>query len=156
MTQVVTVSASTAAYAAEPLKASARVSGSSPVQETMHALTQEARKTDGLRHHERMNVVGPPALALFFLTAGQQSKQMQQVTLQQAEDAYFDGNHEQEAEALDEDGANEQAGNEQDAEEQSTDEQSADEQSTAEENTGEEFFEFQSEILALPAPETSP
>lgn len=72
MVQVVTVSANTAAYAAEALKPSARVSGVSPSEKTVHALAVEARKSGDFEQRALMNVVQPPALALFFLTAERQ------------------------------------------------------------------------------------
>jgi hypothetical protein len=85
MVQVVTVSANTAAYAAEPLKASARVSGSSPSEQTVKALAAQARKSGDLQQKVLMNVVQPPALALFFLTAEQQP----QSTLDMARQEYM-------------------------------------------------------------------
>ncbi|MGV3552843.1 hypothetical protein [Rhizobium sp.] len=72
MVQVVTVSANTAAYAAEVLKPSARVSGMSPSEKTVHALAAEARKSGDYEQKALLNVVAPPALALFFLTAEKQ------------------------------------------------------------------------------------
>lgn len=72
MVQVVTVSANTAAYAAEALKPSARVSGVSPSEKTVHALAAEARKSGDYEQLALTNVVQPPALALFFLTAERQ------------------------------------------------------------------------------------
>jgi hypothetical protein len=85
MVQVVTVSANTAAYAVEPLKASARVSGSSPSEQTVKALAAQARKSGDLQQKVLMNVVQPPALALFFLTAEQQP----QATLDMARQEYL-------------------------------------------------------------------
>jgi hypothetical protein len=98
MVQVVTVSANTAAYAAEPLKASARVSGSSPSEQTMKALAAQARKSGDLQQKVLMNVVQPPALALFFLTAEQQP----QTTLDVARQEYILNAGEDEAMAEDE------------------------------------------------------
>jgi hypothetical protein len=72
MVQVVTVSASTAAYAAEALRPSARVSGVSPSEKTVQALAMEARKSGDFEQLALTNVVQPPALALFFLTAERQ------------------------------------------------------------------------------------
>jgi hypothetical protein len=72
MVQVVTVSASTAAYAAEALKPSARVSGVSQSDKTVHALAAEARRSGDFEQRALLNVVAPPALALFFLTAEKQ------------------------------------------------------------------------------------
>jgi hypothetical protein len=72
MVQVVTVSANTAAYAAEALRPSARVSGVSPSDKTVQTLAAEARKSGDFEQRALMNVVQPPALALFFLTAERQ------------------------------------------------------------------------------------
>lgn len=72
MVQIVTVSANTAAYAAEALRPSARVSGVSPSEKTIHALAAEARKSGDFEQKALANVVQPPALALFFLTAERQ------------------------------------------------------------------------------------
>ncbi|MCB1446202.1 MAG: hypothetical protein KDJ87_10520 [Rhizobiaceae bacterium] len=86
MISVVTVSANTAAFAAEPLKPSARVSGMSPSEKTVHALAAEARKSGDYERQAMLNVVQPPALALFFLTAERQPDS----TLQQAYREYLD------------------------------------------------------------------
>lgn len=72
MVAVITVSANTAAYAAETLKPSARVSGASPSEKTVHALAREAEKSGDFEQRALLNVVQPPALALFFLTAERQ------------------------------------------------------------------------------------
>jgi len=72
MVQIVTVSANTAAYVAEALKPSARVSGVSPSEKTVHALAAEARKSGDYEQLALTNVVHPPSLALFFLTAEKQ------------------------------------------------------------------------------------
>jgi len=72
MVAVVTVSAHTAAYAAETLKPSARVSGASPSEKTVHALAREAEKSGDFEQRALLNVVQAPALALFFLTAQKQ------------------------------------------------------------------------------------
>lgn len=72
MVQILTVSANTAAFAAETLKPSARVSGVSPSEKTVQALAAEARKSGDFEQQALLNVVQPPALALFFLTAERQ------------------------------------------------------------------------------------
>ena len=84
MVQVVTVSAATAAYAAEALRPSARVSGVSHSDKTVQALAAEARKSGDYEQIALTNVVQPPALALFFLTAEQQPDQ----TLKHAQQEY--------------------------------------------------------------------
>lgn len=85
MVAVVTVSAHTAAYAAEALKPSARVSGASPSEKTVHALAREAEKSGDFEQRALLNVVQPPALALFFLTAERQPDG----TYQQAHERYL-------------------------------------------------------------------
>lgn len=85
MVQVVTVSANTAAYAAEALKPSARVSGVSPSEKTVQALAAEAEKNGDFAQRALMNVVQPPALALFFLTAERQPDN----TLRRAQQEYY-------------------------------------------------------------------
>jgi hypothetical protein len=72
MVQIVTVSANTAAYAAEGLKPSARVSGVSQPEKAVHALAAEARKSGDPEQRALLNVVQPPSIALFFLTAEKQ------------------------------------------------------------------------------------
>ena len=86
MVQVVTISANTAAYALEPLRASARISGSSPSEQTTKALAEQARKSGDLQQRALMNVVLPPSLALFFLTADQHQPQS---TLDMARQEYL-------------------------------------------------------------------
>ena len=86
MVQVVTVSANTAAYALEPLRANARVSGSSPSEQTTKALAEQARKSGDLQQRVLMNVVLPPSLALFFLTADHHQPQS---TLDMARQEYL-------------------------------------------------------------------
>jgi hypothetical protein len=136
MTQIVTVSAATAAYATEGLKPSARISGAMQTQETTQAQVLEARRADTLRHDQMNSIVGPPAIALFFLTAGERGRLMQQTTLREAEDAYF----------LNEADVEEASGK------QSEDEHAED--SEGNDDPGEEFDQQQAEVLALPAPET--
>ena len=87
MTQVVTVSAVTAAYASQPLKASARVSGSSPVEKTMRQLARETMY-EGDRPQVASDVIGTSAMSLFFLTAGEKGSQPQTYR-QHAEEEYL-------------------------------------------------------------------
>lgn len=93
MVQVVTISATTAAYAAEALKPSARVSGASASEKTVHALAAEARKSGDFEQRALLNVVPPPALALFFLTAEKQPDN----TLLRAQQEYLQDIEEQRA-----------------------------------------------------------
>ena len=85
MVQIVTVSANTAAYAAETLKPGARVSGISPSEKTVHALAAEARRSGDHEQRALLNVVQPPALALFFLTAERQADH----TMARAQEEYL-------------------------------------------------------------------
>lgn len=85
MVSVVTVSANTAAYAAEALKPSARVSGASPSEKTVQALAREAEKSGDYERRALLNVVQPPAIALFFLTAERQPDN----TYERAHEAYL-------------------------------------------------------------------
>jgi hypothetical protein len=94
MVQIVTVSANTAAYAAEALRPSARVSGVSPSEKTVQALAAEAEKSGDFERQAILNVVQPPALSLFFLTAERQPDN----TLRHAQQEYLDMLEEQRAE----------------------------------------------------------
>ena len=85
MVQVVTVSATTAAYAAEALKPSARVSGVSPSEKTVQALAAEVEKSGDFERKAILNVVQPPALSRFFLTAERQPDN----TLRRAQQEYL-------------------------------------------------------------------
>lgn len=134
MTEIVTVSASTAAFATEGLKPSARISGATQSAETTYQQTQEARAADNRRQTQRMTIVGPPAIAAFFVTAGERNRVLEQATMRQAEEAYFFGKEELEETRGDAEGH--QQGEEQ-----------------ASEEDEEEFQEEQTEVLALPAPE---
>jgi hypothetical protein len=138
MTEIVSVSASTAAYATEGLKPSARISGSTHTQETAYLQSREARAADNHRHAQMMNIVGPPAIAAFFVTAGERNRLLAQATLREAEEAYFFGREE----------VGETRG---DAGRQS--EQHASEEHASEDDAKENPGEEQSEILALPAPD---
>lgn len=133
MTQIVTVSATTAAYATEGLKPSARVSGSTHTAEAVYTQVQEARRADDLQHVQMREMVGPPSVTAFFVTAGERGRQLAQATLREAEEAYFFGREEvEETEGKDEQSR-------QDAEAEGQD-QPQDEQR-------------ETESLALPSPE---
>ena len=90
MTQVVTVSAVTAAYASQPLKASARVSGSSPVEKTMRQLARETMYEDD-GPQAASDIIGTSAMTLFFLSAGEKGNQPQTYR-QHAEEEYLVNN----------------------------------------------------------------
>ncbi|MBL0373849.1 hypothetical protein JJB09_17640 [Rhizobium sp. KVB221] len=87
MTEIVTISPITAAYATQSLKASARVSGSSPAERTLRQLASETmRGEDGPM--STMDIVGTSAMTLFFLTSGQKRNQPQ-TSRRQAEEEYL-------------------------------------------------------------------
>ena len=144
MTSVVTVSASTAAFALEPLKPSARVSGSA-AQESMKALTLEAKNRQAQHNHIKAAEVGPAALTLFFLTAGQQQKSLQQATFEQAEDAYLEQRYET-GERCADDGEREE-------DREAEDEEGESEHPISPPPLLDEFGMEQTELLALPSPE---
>jgi hypothetical protein len=85
MTQIVTVSAHTAAYAAEGLRPNARVSGVSPVETATRALTPERKIAPDIKSG------APPVMSsgmtTFFLEAGEKRRQPM-MTFAQAEEEY--------------------------------------------------------------------
>jgi len=87
MTQVVTVSAVTAAYASQPLRPSARVSGSSPAERSARQLKEETMLADDGPMSTR-DISGAAAMTLFFLTAGQNGNHTL-ASRQHAEDEYL-------------------------------------------------------------------
>ncbi len=89
MTQVLSVSANTAAYALEAVKPSQRVPRKSEVEEAIHELARKAEGGDDFQLRGMMTVIKPPALTLYFLTVASQ-RQEQQATLEQAQKAYED------------------------------------------------------------------
>ena len=86
MVQVVTVSANTAAYAMEPIKPPQRVSRSTYVEEYARQVRERAEESNDFRLRALANIVQPPALSLFFLSAGQ--RRIEQATLREAIEAY--------------------------------------------------------------------
>ncbi|MCJ8239324.1 hypothetical protein [Peteryoungia algae] len=86
MTQVVTVSAQTAAYAMESVKPPQRASRASYVEEHTRMLAQQAAQSEDLQLRALVAIVQPPALSLYFLTSTQQ--QFEQATLQETIEAY--------------------------------------------------------------------
>jgi hypothetical protein len=137
MTQIVSVSAATAAYATEGLKPSARISGSPHTAEATQLQAREARHADTLRHNQMMDVVGPAAIAVFFLTAGERSRLLAQTTRQEAEEAYAFGKRDEVEETEERRNARDEEQPEEDASGESSDQP----------------FEEKSEVIALPAPE---
>lgn len=72
MTHVVTVSANTAAYAAEALRPSARVSGQAPADKSPKVRAAEEKRIAANEVQPSFNTVPAPAVTLFFLTAQKQ------------------------------------------------------------------------------------
>ncbi|MFA7416718.1 MAG: hypothetical protein WC048_19805 [Rhizobium sp.] len=86
MTQVVSVSANTAAYAMEAVKPPQRTPRGSFVEETIRAFAENAAASEDFQLRALVNVVQPPALALYFLTATQ--TKTEQATLKETLEAY--------------------------------------------------------------------
>jgi len=133
MTEIVSVSASTAAYATEGLKPSARISGSTQTHETTYLQNQEARAADNRRHAALTSIVGPASIAAFFVTAGERNRLLAQTTLREAEEAYSFGREE--------------------VEETRGDAERHEEEDASEDNPDDQPEEEQAEVLALPSPE---
>ncbi|AVH41547.1 hypothetical protein EXN32_16940 [Agrobacterium tumefaciens] len=87
MTQVLSVSANTAAYALEAMKPPQRVPRKSEVEEAIHELARKAENGDDFQLRGLMTTIKPPALTLYFLIASSQ-RQEPQATLEQAVEAY--------------------------------------------------------------------
>ncbi|KAA3504161.1 hypothetical protein DXM27_02540 [Rhizobium rhizogenes] len=91
MTQVLSVSANTAAYALEAVKPPQRVPRRTEVEEEIHALARKAENGDDFQLRALMTAIKPPALTLYFLTAASQRHEPQ-ATLEQAVEAYEENN----------------------------------------------------------------
>jgi len=87
MTQVLSVSANTAAYALEAVKPSQRVSRRSEVEEAIHELARKAEQGDDFQLRALLTAIKPPALTLYFLTSASH-RNARQTTLDQAVQAY--------------------------------------------------------------------
>lgn len=87
MTQVLSVSANTAAYAHEAAKPAQRAPRRSEVEEAIQELARRAEQGDDNKLKALMTVIKPPALTLYFLTAASQRHEPQ-VTIEQAQEAY--------------------------------------------------------------------
>jgi hypothetical protein len=85
MTQVVTVSANTAAYAAEALRPSARVSGQAHSEKTPKARAAEEKRSGAIDAQAPAIAVSAPAVTLFFLTAEKQPN----LTYERAHEEYL-------------------------------------------------------------------
>lgn len=86
MTQVVTVSATTAAYAMESSKPPQRTSRNAFVEEHTRQLAEKAATSEDFQLRALVNIVQPPALALYFLTASQ--KHLAQASMKDTLEAY--------------------------------------------------------------------
>lgn len=89
MTQVLSVSANTAAYALEAVKPSQRAPRKTEIEDAIHELARKAERGEDFQLRGMMTAIKPPALALYFLTVASQ-RQEQQATLEQAQQAYED------------------------------------------------------------------
>lgn len=81
MTQIVTVSPATAAYASQAMKPETRVR--TPFEQRMHMWSEDARRSGDARTLALVTLVRPPALALALITAG-----TPQLTLAEAQRRY--------------------------------------------------------------------
>lgn len=86
MTQVLSISANTAAYASEAMKPPGRVPRTTDVEMAIDELARKAVQSDDQRLKAILNVVRPPALQIYFLTASQRANP--QATLDEAKAAY--------------------------------------------------------------------
>ncbi|PZU85821.1 MAG: hypothetical protein DI528_11130 [Shinella sp.] len=86
MAQIVTVSANTAAYAMEPIKPPQRVSRTTYVEEYARDVMDKAEESNDFRLRALANIAQPPALALFFLSAGQ--RRIEQSSVRETIEAY--------------------------------------------------------------------
>ncbi len=89
MTGIITISAATAAYAVEPVKPAQRVTGGNLMEAAVKAWSEQASQSDDPRQQILMDLVRPPALALFFLTAHMMGRSGQ-TTRQEAEAHYLE------------------------------------------------------------------
>jgi len=69
MTQVITMSATTAAYAAQAVKPSARVSGDGPTEEAITLLSARPKDDAANRHASVAAMRSPTALSLMLLSS---------------------------------------------------------------------------------------
>ena len=86
MTQVLSISATTAAFAADASKASVRVPRTTEVEVAIDELARKAVQSDDERLKAILNVVRPPALQIYFLTASQRGQP--HTSLEEAKAAY--------------------------------------------------------------------
>lgn len=95
MTQVIGISANTAAYAMEAVKPAQRTPKKTVVEEAIHALARQVEQGSDIHLRALINVVKPPALALYFLTSSHH--QNPQATYEQVQEAYEDNENSNQA-----------------------------------------------------------
>jgi hypothetical protein len=71
MTQILSVSANTAAYVSEAMKSPGRIPRTTDVEVAIDELARKAGQSDDERLKAILNVVQPPALQIYFLTSSQ-------------------------------------------------------------------------------------
>jgi hypothetical protein len=91
MTQVVSVSATTAAYAAEALRPNARVSGTAPLDLPTKTVSGKQKKVNEAAPPSSIRPVPAAALSMFLLTNSMSNRQPE-VAYHEAEGAYIDNN----------------------------------------------------------------
>ncbi|MDO6963128.1 hypothetical protein [Rhizobium alvei] len=113
MTQVVSVSATTAAYAAEALRPNARVSGTAPLDLPTKTASGKQKKVNESAPAGSIRPVPAPALSMFLLTNSMSNRQPE-VAYHEAEGAYIDNNGDEMNEGVEaepDDGRNERLAN---------------------------------------------
>ena len=86
MTQVLSVSATTAGYASDAVKPPGRIARTTDVEVAIHELARKATNSEDERLKAILNVVRPPALQIYFLTASQRGQP--QSSFEEAKAAY--------------------------------------------------------------------
>lgn len=86
MTQVLSVSATTAGYASDAMKPPGRIARTTDVEVAIHELARKAVNSEDQRLKAILNVVRPPALQIYFLTAAERGQP--QTSLAEAKAAY--------------------------------------------------------------------
>lgn len=74
MTQVLSVSATTAGYISDAVKPPGRIPKTTDVEIAIHELARKAVNSEDQRLKAILNVVRPPALQIYFLTASQRGQ----------------------------------------------------------------------------------
>jgi PHP family Zn ribbon phosphoesterase len=87
MTQVLSVSATTAGYVSDVAKPPMRIARTTEVEVAINELARKAVSSEDERLKAILNVVRPPALQIYFLTASQRGQP--QSSLTEAKAAYL-------------------------------------------------------------------